>query len=49
MVYKTALPDMIVITCAFSKGHKRRTAVFFTGVKKQKHVHFLHAPIFPFF
>lgn len=36
IVYETALPDMIIITCAFSKGHKLRTAVFFTGVKKTK-------------
>lgn len=32
MVNETALPDM----CAFSKGHKLRTAAFFTGVKKKK-------------
>lgn len=50
MVNETALPDM----CAFSKGHKLRTAAFFTGVKKKKkknlHVNFLYAPIsFPSF
>lgn len=49
------LPDMIIITCAFSKGNKLCTAVFFSGVKtkqtekKPQYVNFWHAPLFPFF
>lgn len=54
IVYETALPDMIIITCAFSKGHKLCTAIFFTGVKKKQNkkqkptLIFLHH-LFPFF